>query len=808
MFVYKRNQKKEPVCFDQILQRIVEMSGTVENDLPRLNVDCGALAQKVISKLVSGMTTQDIDLFTARIAAESCLENPDYQQLAARILVNNHHKSTFKTFSAKIKMFQARVDENGNLSPMLNPEFADFVFKHAELIDSTIDYHRDYFFDFFGFHTLYDQYYLLRLGDKVIERPQDMFMRVALFIHFDKEYPEESLWEAFETYNGMSSKYFIHASPTLFNSGLKRAGCISCYLGATDDSRAGIKRISAECVDASASCGGIAFSASKWRSKGALIRSSGGRSNGIVPFIKYAQSGVDAFDQGARRRGRLAVYLDMHHPDLMEFIKLRRHDGGDESARCHEVFIALWVSDLFMKRVEAGELWSFFDSDACPNLLEVYGQEYEELYLKLEAAGKYKSQKPARDIWREIYITKQETGIPYLMCKDAVNRYNNQSNIGLIRNSNLCTEIVEYCENDDAFPERAETACCTLASLALPSFVKGNSFDYGKLAEITATLVRNLNKIIDRSSYPSEAARRGSLNHRPIGIGVQGLADVFYELGLSFDSEEATELNKRIFETIYYAAVTESSLLAREVFLKSGKTQPGYYKTFRQNGGAPLARGIFNFELYGLQTTDLLQGYDWESLRSFIRTYGVRNSLMVALMPTQTTSQMFGNTECFEPLQANIYARRVMSGEYYVINKHMYSELKSMGAWSPEVIEALKDSQGSVQGLKQLSETFRNRYKTAWELKQKYVVQQAADRQPFVDQSQSMNMWFEDFDQEKFTASHFTAWKAGLKTLSYYVRQRPATKPVQTTLSKTYTEDARPLPTLENYSNSCGVCGT
>ncbi len=816
MFVINRQNVKEPVSFDQILRRIEHMTNYPS---PLEGIDCAELAKEVIGQLICGMETRDIDNFTAQKAASKVLVNFNYEKLAMRISVDNHHKNTLNTFSEKVRLLQSRVDENGEKSPYFSDEFYTFVIENSEAIDAAIDYSRDFMLDYFGFASLYSQYYLLRLGNSVIERPQDMFMRVSVFIYMN------SLDDIIKCYEHMSKMYFIQASPTLFNAGLKKPGCISCFLAATDDSKEGIQRVVSECSNASAACGGVAFSASPWRCKGSLIRSSGGRSDGVVPFIQWAQGGVNSFNQGSRRNGSLAVYLDVHHPDLIDFLKLRVH-GGDEKQRCRDVFLGLWISDIFMRRVKEDGMWSFFDPGRFPELLEMFGQKYEEHYQSLEVQGKFKFQMRAREVWKAIFETKRDSGIPYMMAKDAINRANNQGNIGLIKTSNLCAEIVEYSDNQDDRASEAETACCTLGSIALPKFVEDEKgvdhefplapiFNYKKLGEIVGIMVKNLNKIIDKSYYPSSAMERGNTRHRPIGIGVQGLADVYAKFRIAFDSPEARELNKRIFETIYFSAVSQSALLARDMYrkLKKETTEPipktsGAYSTYLYGKGAPLSQGKFNFQLYGLDETNLLQGFDWDSLREFVKLYGVRNSLLIAAMPTASTSQIFRNTECFEPRQANIFLRKVMGGEYFVVNKYLYHELKEMGAWTEKMVDALKMANGSIQGIESLPLTFRHRYKTAWEIEQKHLVQQAADRQPFIDQSQSMNLFFEDFDIQKFTASHFTGWSSGLKTLSYYIRQRPAVLPMQTSLGTTYNEIERPAAKIASEEElGCSVCG-
>lgn len=812
MYVIKRDKTKASVSFDKILNRIQRLT-----EYPYLleDINVAELTKEVISQLACGMKTSDIDVFSARKAASKVLSSIDYEKLAARILIDNHHKNTKSSFAEKMTMLQNRVDDDGTAAPMLSDEFYTFVMSNAEQIERRIDYTRDFFLDYFGFETLYSQSYLLRAEGKVIERPQDMFMRVCLFMHMGPS--ETSFEKAFEAYDLMSNKYFIQASPTLFNAGLKKPSCISCFLADTDDSKEGIQRVAIETTNASAACGGIAFSATRWRSKGSLIRGSNdGRTDGIIPFIQWCQGGVDAFNQGSRRKGSLAVYLDVHHPDVIDFLKLKIH-GGDEKQRCRDVFLGLFIPDLFFARVVNDEEWSFFDSEKLNNL---YGLDYETLYHELERANKQKSTMRARELWKAIFDCKRDSGIPYILAKDTVNRTSNQKNIGMIRTSNLCAEIVEYCENQDNRQDDAETACCTLASIALPMFVydKGPrpnnefptepSFDYKKLAAVVHVLVENLNNIIDKSYYPSAATARGNRRHRPMGIGVQGLADVFFKFRIAFDSQEAKELNKRIFETIYYSALSKSAMMARDEYKKSKTTKyAGAYSTFDLGLGSPLSRGIFNFELHGLSESDLLMNFDWDSLRNMILRYGVRNSLLIALMPTASTSQIFRNSECFEPLSSNIYLKKVLSGEYYVVNKYLFNDLKKLGLWTPDIINCMKLSMGSVQGIGSLPDNFKQRYKTAWELQQSAVVSLAADRQKFVDQSQSMNLYFEDFNLNLFTSSHIAAWKSGLKTLSYYIRQRPAARPMQ--LAGEIIKEEETRIDLESAVNlGCQVCGT
>ncbi len=823
MFVYKRNGTKEEVSFDQILHRIKELK---YHPFELKYVDCAELAKEVISQLVSGMNTTDIDIFTAQRAASKALIHLDYEKLAARALVNNHHKVTLDTFSAKMDLFQQRLNEHNLPDPLLHEEFYSFVVKNRTAIDAMIDYDRDYLFDYFGFNTLYEQNYLLRQDktvngktqSKVIERPQDMIMRVAVFIHYQDNCNDDSLKFIQESYDLMSKMYFFHASPTLFNAGLKHPGCISCFLAATDDSREGIHRVKGECLQASAACGGVAFSATPWRCKGSRI-SRGGSSNGIVPFIQAAQADVTAFNQGGRRKGSLAVYLHVHHPDLLSFLNLRRH-GGDETQRSRNTYLGLWISDLFMKRVRDNEIWSFFDPRLYPNLMNFYGKEYEQLYLTLEKEEKYTSQLRAREVWKAIYETKRDSGIPYMIAADAVNRANNHSHLGPIHNSNLCTEIVEYCENKDNNIDKAETACCTLSSIGLPMFVYDEAkvsdtfpvkpaFDYKKLIHVVGVITRNLNNIIDKNGYPTDSARRGSLNHRPIGIGVQGLADVFHKFKVAFDSETARKLNKRIFETIYYAALSASTTLARNLYkqTKGSSKYAGAYPSFTKNGGCYLSKGILNYQLYGYNDSN---NFDWDSLRSHIELFGVRNSLMVALMPTGTTAQMFRNTECFEP-SINVGIRAVMGGEYLCINQYFFQELFTSGAWTPEFVSYIKRSKGSIKDINNFPEEFKLRYRTVWEIPQKSLMEMAADRQPFIDQSQSMNLYFKNLTIDNFSSSQMYAHQLGLKTLSYYIRQEPedGAEPMQVTLYSSQfnsKNESIELPAMDKID--CTVCGT
>lgn len=814
MFVIKRNNTRAPVNFDKIQRRINHLVAA-PTLLEGINVPL--LAKDVIAGIYDGIETREIDTYTAKLAASKGISNIDYLTLAARIVIDNHHKNTLTSFKDKMTLLYMNKDSDGSACPIIDEKFYKFIVKNQKEIEKRIDYARDYHVDYFGFSTL-EKSYLIRLNGAVIERPQDLFMRVAIFMHFKSAKNKESLDAIFESYDLMSQKYFTPASPTLFNAGLARPGCISCFLLDMDDSIEGIMHNALACARISANCGGIGFSCSKIRSKGARIRGTNGTSDGPVPFLKIFQATAKAVNQGSRRNGSIAVYMDMHHPDIATFLELKKQ-GGNEENRCRDLFFGLWVSDLFMKRVEADETWSMFDPKEHSILNETFGEEYERIYVELEAQGRAKRTARARDIWKMVFHSHAESGTPYILFKDQINRTSNQKNIGLIRTSNLCAEIVEVCEYKDESPSEAEYACCTLSSIALPMFVedsylpdedpssralnpkfpKNPVFNYSKLESVAKVVVRNLNNLIERTYYPTPETDRSNAAHRPLGIGVQGLADVFFKFKIPFDSPAAAELNRRIFETLYYSALKASCGQAREIYerhaaqiAKTGRSGPftqenlpttaGAYSTFLKGEGCPLSKGIFNFELYGLAEADLLQGHDWATLRGDVIKYGVRNSLLVACMPTASTSNILGNTECFEPRTNNIISRLVLGGEFLVVNEYLMEDLRNLNMWNEQTLDVLKKTEGSVQTIENLPREFRDRYKTVWEYKQRCIIDMAAARQPFVDQSQSMNLFISELSLSKFNTVLFHGWRQKLKTGCYYMRTCSAVMPDKFTL--------------------------
>lgn len=851
MFVIKRNGSFEEVNFNKVFQRLKFMS---TEPYPLSDINVHALAQTVIQGLHHNIQTHDIDIHSANICASLSIKNNQYGVLAGRIIINNHHKNTLTSFKDKMDKLYLRKDKHGNICPLLDEKFYKFVVKNQKEIESYIDYSRDYLLNYFSFKTL-ERSYLLKVGDEIIERPQDMFMRVAIFLHMvpklSKEKTKPILEKIFETYDLMSNKYFTHATPTLFNAGTTRPGGLSCFLLGTEDSLEGILKTVADCAQISKWSGGIGFHISNWRSKGALIRGTNGTSSGIVPFLKIFNDTARAFNQGGKRPGSFAAYIEMHHPDIMDFLNLKRNHG-DENLRCRDLFLGLWVCDLFMERVRDNQSWSLFDPDECPNLNEVYGKEYTRLYLEYESKGMYREQIPARELWKAVFTAQKESGTPYILYKDHINRNNNQSNIGIIKSSNLCSEIVEVSSSE-------EYACCTLASICLSSFVEDTHasetsdssapmrelnhefpkrpvFNYKKLTEVVQVIVRNLNQVIDRNWYPTGETERSNMSHRPLGIGVQGLADVFYKFRVTYDSPFARELNRRIFETIYYAALSASTKLAREVYKSylgqfqtkqtiiidkkeyTRDTLPktiGAYTSMTKNDGSPLFRGQFHWELYGMQQDDLLQKFDWESLKYHIQTFGIRNSLLVAVMPTASTSQIMGNIESIEPLTSNIFKRQTLAGEFIIINKYLMNDLSELGLWNPAVENYIKLNNGSIQTIDGIPSDIKHLYRTVWEISQQHIIDLAADRQPFVDQSQSMNLFMEDLTFSKFNSMHFYSWTKKLKTGCYYLRTRPAAQAQKFTVSEADSiqnvelkvQETFEIPT-QNEEEICLVCSS
>jgi ribonucleoside-diphosphate reductase alpha subunit len=861
MNVTKRNGTIELVSFDKITRRI-------NSQCYNLSVNATEIAMKVIGEIKDLITTTELDEHTATICSSLITSNLDYGKLADRIIISNNHKNTLDIFSEKADILYNYKDYHNKQCPLITKELLDFINLNKDTINNRIDYNRDYNFDFFGFKTL-ERNYLFKINGKVVERIQDMLMRVSLSLHMN------DLESGLESYDYMSNKYFIHATPTLFNAGTKRPQLLSCFLLGLDDSIDSIFKVISDCAKISKNSGGIGVDIDKIRSKNSYIRGTNGTSNGIIPFLKVFNETAKAVNQGGKRNGSIAVYLQPHHPDILEFLDLRKNHGNEEE-RTRDLFLALWCSDLFMERVQSNLIWSLFNPDDCQELSDLYGDEYKKRYIEYESEGKFIKQLSARDIWSSIITSQIETGTPYILQKDHINRKSNQSNIGVIKSSNLCAEIVEYSSSE-------EYACCTLGSLGLPKFVKTNLdnetliiyskdncancnlvkilckkydlkfevimlndkqkrnkiymdidtlyettvdsmpqvfiktineelidgeynletmkyiggfnelkseisvyFDFGMLIKATKVLINNLNRVIDLNYYPVPETKVSNKKHRPLGLGVQGLADVFIKMSMPFDSKEACELNKEIFEAIYYGALVKSNELA---------IKEGPYSTFE---GSPLSVGKFQFDLWDVKPSDK---YNWEDLRNKIMDKGVRNSLLVALMPTASTSQILGNNECFEPYTNNIYNRRTMAGDFRIINKHLVMDLELLNLWNDEMKDLIIHHNGSIQNIKIIPLDIRNLYKTAWEIEQKILIQLSIDRGPFIDQTQSMNLFFEDPSPNDLTKALFFGWKNGLKTCSYYMRTQSKAE------AQKFTIDPEKIKQIEEkYGSVCEGC--
>lgn len=749
MFVIKRSGRKEAVSLDKILRRI-------QNLCIGLNpiVEPVIVSQKVVQGLKDGITTTELDNLAAQTSAAMISSHPDYGTLAARIAVSNLHKNTRESFSRNIKEMYRYVDAKIGKAALVSKRIYDIVQANKEKLDAAIDYTRDFDFDYFGFRTL-ERSYLLKMHGKVAERPQQLFMRVALGIH------HEDIDAAIETYHLMSERWFIHATPTLFNAGTPKPQLSSCFLlTMQDDSIQGIYNTLKQCAEISQSAGGIGLSIHNIRAKGSYIKGTNGESNGLVPMLQVFNTTARYVDQGGgKRKGAFAMYLEPWHADIFEFLDLKKNHGKEEM-RARDLFYALWISDLFMRRVMKDEMWSLFCPNEAPGLYDCYGEEFERLYEQYEREGKARKTVKAQELWFAILDSQIETGTPYMLYKDAANRKSNQKNLGTIRSSNLCTEILEYTSKD-------EVAVCNLASINLAKLVENGQFNHQKLHEITQTVTRNLNKVIDVNYYPVPEAKRSNMRHRPIGIGVQGLADAFLLLRYPFESEEARKLNRDIFETIYHAALTASCQLAQ---------QHGHYETFK---GSPASGGVLQYDMWGTEPSDR---WDWYTLKANIMKHGLRNSLLIAPMPTASTSQILGNNECFEPYMSNIYTRRVLSGEFILLNKHLLKDLMELGLWNDNLKNALIANNGSVQNIEGIPDEIKALYKTTWEIKQKTLIDYAADRGPFICQSQSLNVFMEDANYKKLSSLHFYAWQRGLKTGMYYLRTRPAADPIKFTV--------------------------
>jgi ribonucleoside-diphosphate reductase alpha chain len=752
MYVVKRDGRREAVKFDKITARIKKLCYGLNSLVAPEKV-----AMKVIEGLFDGVTTSELDNLAAEVAATNTITHPDYALLASRIAVSNLHKNTKKSFSDTVTDLYEYIDPKTNeKAPLISDEVYKIVKKNADVLDSTIIYDRDFRYDFFGFKTL-ERSYLLKLKGQVAERPQQMIMRVAVGIHKD------DLDAAIETYNYMSEGWFTHATPTLFNSGTPKPQMSSCFLLATkEDSIPGIYDTLKQCAQISQSAGGIGLSIHDIRATGSYIKGTNGTSNGIVPMLRVFNDTARYVDQGGgKRKGSFAIYIEPWHADIFDFLDLRKNHGKEEQ-RARDLFYALWTPDLFMQRVEENGDWTLMCPHECPGLSDTHGKKFEKLYKKYESEGKGRKTIKAQELWFKILESQIETGTPYMLYKDAANEKSNQKNLGTIKSSNLCTEIIEYTSPD-------EVAVCNLASIALPKFVIDGKFDFEKLFKVTYRVTRNLDKVIDANYYPVPEARNSNMRHRPIGIGVQGLADAFILMRQAFESEEARQLNKDIFETIYYAALTASKDLAIE---------KGPYESYK---GSPVSQGILQFDMWNVKPSDR---WEWDLLREEIQKNGVRNSLLLAPMPTASTAQILGNNECFEPYTSNIYTRRVLSGEFIIVNKHLLRDLVKLGIWDDRLKNKLMASNGSIQNIDEIPDNIKNLYKTAWEISQKVLLDMAADRGAFIDQSQSLNIFMENANFAKLTSMHFYGWKAGLKTGMYYLRTKSATDAIKFTLDK------------------------
>jgi ribonucleoside-diphosphate reductase alpha chain len=750
-YVIKRDGKQEPVKFDKVTARIQKLC----YGLDLVHVDPVAVAMKVIQGIYNGVTTVELDNLAAETAASLTVKHPDYALLASRIAVSNLHKITKKSFSETIKDLYHYIDPKTNKpAALIADDVFEVIMEHADVLDSTIIYDRDFGYDYFGFKTL-EKSYLLKINGKVVERPQHMLMRVSVGIH------KNDIDAIIKTYELMSERWFTHATPTLFNAGTPKPQMSSCFLlTMSGDSIDGIYDTLKQCAKISQSAGGIGLSIHDVRATGSYIRGTNGTSNGIVPMLRVFNDTARYVDQGGgKRKGSFAIYLEPWHADIIDFLNLKKNHGKEEQ-RARDLFYALWVSDLFMKRVKEEGKWSLFCPNEAPGLSDCWGEEFETLYEQYEAEGRARKTINARDLWTTILDAQVETGTPYILYKDAANRKSNQQNLGTIKSSNLCTEIIEYTSKD-------EVAVCNLASIALPRFIIDGEFDHNKLFEVTYQITINLNRIIDHNYYPVVEAENSNMRHRPIGIGVQGLADAFILLRYSFESEEAKQLNKDIFETIYYAAVTASKDLA---------IKEGPYQTFK---GSPISKGIFQFDMWNVTPSNR---WEWDVLREEVVKHGVRNSLLLAPMPTASTSQILGNNECFEPYTSNIYTRRVLSGEFVVVNKHLLRDLVELGLWNDRLKNDIIAANGSIQDIPEIPENIKELYKTVWEIKQRSIIDMAADRGAYICQSQSMNIFIQNPNMAKLTSMHFYAWEKGLKTGMYYLRTKAAADAIKFTV--------------------------
>jgi len=788
MYVVKRDGRRELVQFDKITARIKKLCYSLHE-----SVDPQRIAMRVIEGVYDGVTTTELDNLAAEVAATSAVTHPDYASLASRIAVSNLHKATKKSFAETIDDLYNYVDPvTGDPASLIAEDVHEIIKENAEYLDSQIIYDRDFSYDFFGFKTL-ERSYLLKMNGAICERPQQMLMRVSVGIHKD------DLESVVSTYHMLSEGWFTHATPTLFNSGTPKPQMSSCFLlTMKEDSISGIYDTLKQCAKISQSAGGIGLAMHNIRAKGSYIKGTNGTSNGIVPMLRVFNDTARYVDQGGgRRKGSFAMYLEPWHSDVFDFLEMRKNHGKEEQ-RARDLFYALWIPDLFMKRVEENGDWTLMCPNECPGLPESHSAEFDALYTKYEKEGKGRKTIKAQDLWFKILESQVETGTPYMLYKDAANSKSNQKNLGTIRSSNLCTEIIEYTAPD-------EVAVCNLASIALPKFVKSDgTFDHEKLFEITYQTTKNLNRIIDRNYYPVIEARNSNMRHRPIGIGIQGLADVFILMRHAFDSDEARKLNKEVFETLYYASCTASKDLAKA---------DGAYETFE---GSPASKGILQYDMWDVTPS---KRWEWDVLKEEIKEYGMRNSLLIAPMPTASTAQILGNNECFEPYTSNIYTRRVLSGEFIVVNKHLLRDLVKLDLWDDDMKNRLIAANGSVQNIDEIPDNIKLLYRTAWEISQRSILDMAADRGAYICQSQSLNIFMGNVTNSKLTSMHFHAWKSGLKTGMYYLRTKAAADAIKFTVDKKYkTKDSPTVPeftqeeaiemcSIEN-GDDCEMCGS
>ncbi len=776
MYVVKRDGHREPVMFDKITERIKKLCYGL-NEL----VDPVKVAMRVIEGLYDGVSTSELDNLAAETAASMTIAHPDYAQLAARVAISNLHSNTKKSFSETMKdMYHYVNPRNGQDAPLIADDVFKVIQENAAFLDSHIIYTRDFNYDYFGFKTL-ERSYLLKINGKIVERPQHMLMRVSVGIHLD------DLKSVIETYDLMSKKFFTHATPTLFNAGTPKPQMSSCFLLAMqDDSIDGIYDTLKQTAKISQSAGGIGLSIHNVRATGSYIRGTNGTSNGIVPMLRVFNDTARYVDQGGgKRKGSFAIYIETWHADIFDFLDLKKNTGKEEM-RARDLFFAMWTSDLFMKRVQEDTTWTLMCPNECPGLYDVYGDEFEALYTDYEFRGKGRKTIRARELWEKILESQIETGTPYMLYKDAVNRKSNHKNLGTIRSSNLCTEIMEFTSKD-------EIAVCNLASISLPMFIENGKFDHEALYNVTKRVTRNLNKVIDRNYYPVKEAENSNLRHRPVGLGVQGLADAFIMLRMPFTSDEAKTLNQEIFETLYFAAVTASMEMAKE---------EGPYSTF---AGSPMSQGEFQYNMWGMKDEELSGRWDWASLRKEVVEHGVRNSLLVAPMPTASTSQILGNNEAFEPYTSNIYTRRVLSGEFIVVNKHLLHDLVDRGLWNETLKQEIMRHNGSVQNIDVIPQDLKELYKTVWEMSMKDIIDMSRQRGYFIDQSQSLNLFMQDANYSKLTSMHFYAWQSGLKTGMYYLRTKAAVDAIKFTLNNDKKEEDAPAAVLVPETESISV---